>query len=299
MTEMVRTPFHVIIRSLVVSRSGGMGGIAKSTQRADMNDDLGKVYNGYRTAPLRDNFDVRAFFLAGDRVSSARRTDSRCAKMIEKGLLQEVTQLIVNGHMHPEFMCAKAIGYRQSLDYLLASANSAPLVDGDEEGEHGNCHLLNETEPSKKALAFWEYFERFTAATRSYSANQHKWFRSSKGKNFMWIWRDSNEDMQHNEEQILARQPQLDALADEVVRWSCFPSSTFLMELRSEHQAMIRNKDRLAANQMRYYIPLKPWGQGKKDNDLFRNILKEASDCTAKIRGVTVGAYSNCVTTQE
>ncbi len=299
MTEMIRTSIHVIIRSLVVSRSGGMGGVARSTQGADVGDDLGKVYSGNRTAPLRDNFDVRAFFLAGDRVSLARRIDSRCAKMIEKGLLQEVTQLIIDGHMHPEFMCAKAIGYRQSLDYLLASATAVPLVGDDEKGEHVICHLLSETEHSRKALAFWEYFESFTAATRSYSANQLKWFRSSKGMNFMWIWRDSDKDEQQNEEQIMATQPQLDALADKIVRWSCLPSSAFLTELRSERQDVVRNKDRLAAKEMRYYTPLKPWSQGKKDKDLLGNILTEASECTVKIRNVAVRAYSSSVTTQE
>ncbi len=290
MIEIICTFIHVIIRSLVVSRSGGMGGVAGSAQGTDAGDEVGKVYSGHRMAPLRDNFDVRAFFLAGDRVRSARRIDSRCAKMIENGLLREVMQLMIDGRMHSEFMCAKAIGYRQSLEYLLAAATATavPSVDGDEQGGEGGggyatCHQLDEKEHSRRA--FWEYFERFAAATRSYAASQFKWFRSSKGKNFMWLWRDSDKDKQQ-EQRILPAQPQLDALADEIVRWSCLPSGTFLAELKSEHQVMARNKDRFAAKEMRYYTSLKPWSQGKEDEGLLQKILIEASECTAKIRKV-------------
>ncbi len=285
---MKHTPVHVTIRSLVVSRSGGMDGVPRSVQGIDVNDEVGKVYSGHRMAPLRDGFDVRAFFLAGDRVRTARRIDSRCAKMIEKGLLQEVTQLIIDRRMHPDLMCAKAIGYRQSLEYLLAAATAVPSVDIDEQGGEGGyvvCHHeLGKEEDSIRA--FGEYFESFAAATRSYAAAQVKWFRSSKGKNFMWLWRDSDIDKQYP--LSMPTQPQLDALADDIVRWSCLPFGTFLKELTSEHQIMVRNKDRLAAKEMRYYTPLKPWGQGQEDVDQLWKILTEANECAAKIRKVAL-----------
>ncbi len=308
MIEIIICAFiHVIIRSLVVSRSAGVGGVAGSAQGADTDGDVGKVYSGHRMAPLRGNFDVRAFFLAGDRVRSARRIDSRCAKMIEKGLLREVTQLIIDGRMNSEFMCAKAIGYRQSLEYLLYAAAAAaaataatatavpPSVDGDEQGGEGGyatCLQLDEKEHNRRA--FWEYFERFSAATRSYAASQVKWFRSSKGNNFMWLMRDtdSDKDKQHEQSIQLPTQTQLDALADEIVRWSCLPSGTFLEELRSEHQVMARKKDRFAAKEMRYYASLKPWSQGKEGEDLLQKILIEVSECSAKIRKV---AAADCI----
>ena len=79
---------------------------------------------------LPDDIDLRCFFLTEDRVQLYRTIDERCLEMLEKGLFAEVKDLILQRHMLPGSMLSKAIGYRQSIDYLLASNRTADDLKG-------------------------------------------------------------------------------------------------------------------------------------------------------------------------
>jgi len=74
-----------------------------------------------------------------------------------------VTELIVTGKLHPGSMGAKAIGYRQTLDYFNRE-NS--VVSGDMQ-------------------AFQQYVQDFAKVTRNYAQRQMKWFR--KDSLFVWL----------------------------------------------------------------------------------------------------------------
>jgi tRNA dimethylallyltransferase len=77
------------------------------------------IISGKRIFTL-NMFDVRCFFLCEERVQLYRTIDSRCLDMITAGLLEEVTDLIINNRLKTNTMGARAIGYRQSIQYLSA-----------------------------------------------------------------------------------------------------------------------------------------------------------------------------------
>jgi tRNA dimethylallyltransferase len=113
------------------------------------------VYSGERHGGLRtnDEYDVRCFFLCPDeRLQHGKVVDRRCEEMIQKGLLLETTNLVLAGQI-PD-MVARAIGYRQSLDYLYRT------------------HARDDD-----AAQFHDFIAQFTAATRQYAKKQMQWFR--------------------------------------------------------------------------------------------------------------------------
>lgn len=80
--------------------------------------------------------------------------------MVINGLLLETTDLALSGSL-PD-MAAKAIGYRQALDYL----------------ERDNAR-------DSDADAFQEFMDSFTTATRRYAKRQMQWFR--RAEDFVFV----------------------------------------------------------------------------------------------------------------
>eukprot|EP00633_Aureoumbra_lagunensis_P004629 CAMPEP_0197309114 /NCGR_PEP_ID=MMETSP0891-20130614/7676_1 /TAXON_ID=44058 ORGANISM="Aureoumbra lagunensis, Strain CCMP1510" /NCGR_SAMPLE_ID=MMETSP0891 /ASSEMBLY_ACC=CAM_ASM_000534 /LENGTH=424 /DNA_ID=CAMNT_0042794001 /DNA_START=225 /DNA_END=1499 /DNA_ORIENTATION=+ len=112
------------------------------------------------------NYDTRCFFLAPhDRISLFRKIDSRCEDMLERGLVTEVAHLFVDGQLPPNSSAAKAIGYRQTLDFLQDQA-TALFQDHIE-----SIDLQHFEEP------YLDFLRKFATATRNYAAAQIKWYR--------------------------------------------------------------------------------------------------------------------------
>lgn len=126
------------------------------------NRSLESLYSGQREGSLESlGYDVRCFFLCpDDRMRHTKTMDLRCEDMICRGLIKETADLIL-AEQFPD-MAAKAIGYRQTLEYL------------------GRDNATDDDYP-----AFQEYLERFTAATRRYARKQMQWFR--KEKDFVFV----------------------------------------------------------------------------------------------------------------
>jgi tRNA dimethylallyltransferase len=127
-----------------------------------------QLYTGQRQGSLASlGYDVRCFFLCpDDRMGHASVIDERCEQMIVRGLIQETADLSLSGTL-PE-MAERAIGYRQTLDYLRHCLSEKD--DGTMESEDD---------------AFDFYLRSFTTATRQYAKTQMSWFR--KDKDFMFI----------------------------------------------------------------------------------------------------------------
>ncbi|CAJ1943174.1 unnamed protein product [Cylindrotheca closterium] len=121
------------------------------------------LYTGERNGGLESfGCDVRCFFLCpDDRMGHTKIIDRRCEEMVIKGLLKETAELSLTEQM-PE-MAARAIGYRQTLDYL-----SKELRDNKDSSDE-----------------FDSFINDFTTATRRYAKKQMSWFR--KDKDFMFI----------------------------------------------------------------------------------------------------------------
>jgi len=127
-------------------------------------EQLEAVYSGERFAALgTKGYDVRCFFLCpDDRMKHAEVIDRRCEDMLLRGLLNETASLSVAGELPDAGQPARAIGYRQTLDYLRRS---------DAKGQDDNS--LN------------AFIDKFSTATRRYAKKQMGWFR--KDGDFMFI----------------------------------------------------------------------------------------------------------------
>jgi tRNA dimethylallyltransferase len=128
-------------------------------------------YQGQRNGGLQSlGFDVRSIFLCpDDRMKHTSVIDERCERMIQNGLLRETTDLVLTGTL-PD-MAAKAIGYRQTLEYLQ---RDNPL-DGDAE-------------------SFQHFVDQFTTATRRYAKKQMQWFRKDEQFVFVQVPLSENRD---------------------------------------------------------------------------------------------------------
>ena len=110
---------------------------------SDAFDPLGCYTDAFESPPPT--------VLSAPRVPLCRRIDERCEAMLQVGLLEEVSSQLEQNKLLPSCPAGRAIGYRQTMAYLLRDKSSR----GD-------------------ATALKEYVEGFTAASRRYAAQQTK-----------------------------------------------------------------------------------------------------------------------------
>ena len=115
-----------------------------------------EVYTGVRSGSLPDlGYDVRCFFLCPDeRMTHFHTVDQRCEQMLQRGLLRETATLYGSGGLPEESQVTRAIGYRQTLEYL--QRKNAKRNDN---------------------AAFMAFVDTFATATRQYGKKQMQWFR--------------------------------------------------------------------------------------------------------------------------
>jgi tRNA dimethylallyltransferase len=136
-----------------------------STATASATSEAMPVTLSNERKPILSDYDVRSFFLMeDDRERLFHAIDSRCEKMLEAGLLQEVGDLLLQNKLTPSTLVWKSIGYRQTIHYLLN-----PSI------EPGDLH------------AFLLFLSGFAADTRAYARKQHKFYRKDKSMLFLGI----------------------------------------------------------------------------------------------------------------
>lgn len=102
-------------------------------------------------------YDARCVFIApDDRMKLFRRIDERCDQMLEDGLVAEVAGLAARGKLPPTSTAARAIGYRQTLEFLESR--------------------------QRDDASYFDFCAKFATATRNYATEQLKWYR--KDPNF-------------------------------------------------------------------------------------------------------------------
>ena len=179
-----------------------------------------KLYTGQREDGLASlGFDVRCFFLCpDDRMSHTKVIDERCEQMVIRGLLEETAELSLSGSM-PD-MAARAIGYRQTLDYLYDESSS------NSEEEDFNAYLNN-----------------FTTATRRYSKKQMSWFRKDKDFLFVPVSILSN------------KSERVEAAAKEIQKYCQMTREAFETELSSEDSAsaIAKKRNEGQGKKMKFY----------------------------------------------
>lgn len=142
--------------------------------------------------------DFRCFFLYDDRIAMNRRIDERCESMLlphnrcreigtsdsaDTSVLSEVGDLLKRGAFSEVLGSpARAIGYRQTIRYLLSRAAVARQTPGAD----AMSAETSETNANEDAEgAFREFVDEFQQATRGYARQQMSWFR--KEPDFLWI----------------------------------------------------------------------------------------------------------------
>lgn len=106
---------------------------------------------------ISQDYDFRCWFTYFPKPILYPRIETRCDEMIQEGLLDEVTRLIGEG-LYDNPSAAKAIGYRQALEYLESSRSPED----------------------------WEEFIRsFKKASRNFAKRQFTWFR--REPLFRWL----------------------------------------------------------------------------------------------------------------
>ena len=114
-----------------------------------------EVYTGIRSGSLSDlGYDVRCFFLCPtDRMAHFHIVDERCEQMLLRGLLSETANLYASGGLPDDSQVTRAIGYRQTLEYLKRKS------------ARPNDHE-----------AFMSFIDNFATATRQYAKKQMQWY---------------------------------------------------------------------------------------------------------------------------
>lgn len=239
--QLGRNDWYRLHRAVVVAMQGS------SSPAADVPSDELLALDA-----LRSSLDMRCVFLSGPRMPLCERIDARCCQMLEGGLLEEVTDELVGRRLLPSCPAGRAIGYRQTLDYLMR----APYVPGDE-------------------AALREYVEGFTSASRRYAAQQVKWFRSEP--QFEWLAAD------------WTRPPTPEAGTGTL---SCFDSVLRSFECgRDEYDAVLAHERQTALRQvnpaegkaMRTYTPRVPL---LDDQTRRTAILQRADACCERLQPV-------------
>ena len=134
-------------------KQGGNENITEDDVLKNLTD--AEVYTGIRSGSIKDQYDVRCFFLCPhDRMLHFATVDQRCEQMLQRGLLRETVNLYVSGGLPGDSQVTRAIGYRQTLEYLQRP---------------------DATNDDHKSLA--TFIDNFATATRQYAKKQMQWFR--------------------------------------------------------------------------------------------------------------------------
>ena len=210
-----------------------------------------QLYTGQRHGSLESyGYDVRCFFLCpDDRMKHTELVDERCEVMIQRGLIEETTRLEL-GKQLPA-MAKRAIGYRQTLDYLLREAPKENDQD-----------------------AFVEYLNQFTTATRRYSKKQMSWFRKDDSFVFVPVVISNTVDKATRVRDAANAIQECISLPREEFEAKCFSKDSVSAKTRHENEAQAKG--------MKFYhfqrYRLKP------GTPAFQKALEEADQCTHQLQ---------------
>ena len=211
------------------------------------------VYQGQRYNSLADlGYDVRCFFLCpNDRMQHTAVIDERCEDMIVQGLLKETADLRLNDRLPDGSQAARAIGYRQTLDYLMRKNPKENDID-----------------------AFSDYLNKFTTATRQYAKKQMQWFRKDGAFVFVPV------DMKQSKAE------RIDSVTSSVIQLCRAPRSVYESELSDDNSVSTRTITNNAAQAkgMKFYHPRRY--KLVEDSDLLKEAVVSADINTQRLQGL-------------
>ena len=208
------------------------------------------LYSGEREGGLATfGYDVRCFFVCpNDRMNHTVIIDQRCEEMILRGLLRETTDLAVSNAL-PE-MAAKAIGYRQVLEYLKRP-----------DAKPGDVDALD------------TFLNDFSTATRRYAKKQMQWFR--KDADFAFVPVPLEATKAERVETAASRISDLCRMSRQEYEAELLPKDS-LNNVPASFQARLVNEEQ--GKKMKFY-QLQRYKLEKGSLE-FESLLKEADECT-------------------
>ncbi|CEF98535.1 tRNA isopentenyltransferase [Ostreococcus tauri] len=124
----------------------------------------GRTVSSYDRASPDERFDFRCFFLSAPRVELYRKIDERVENMILNGIMDEAAWLLDAGIAPGGNVAARAIGYRQAMEYLAKARAKDIDVSAD---------------------TLLELLKEIQGLNRAYAKRQFTWFRGES--KYLWI----------------------------------------------------------------------------------------------------------------
>lgn len=261
--------------------------------------------------------------------------------MLTRGLLPETADLVVRGLLDPASPAGRAIGYRQAIDFLFQEARllestdttgnpvtasrpaaaAAAVASAGGGGDGGIVAGEGEGTPAADPeTRFVDFVLAFAAKTRQYAADQMKWFRSSKGRDFSWqAW-----DLGGPIEEVRGgranapggAQPAAAAFARARAGDGCdwrgvaasiaekyqLSREAFDEELDGGFQASLREENRKRAGDMKRYVTELSLlgggsgsgsGGGRRQEEALRNLVRETRELATRIRQAHPDGFRN------
>lgn len=226
----------------------------------------------------------------------------RCEDMLRRGLLAETADLLVRRMLDPASPAGRAIGYRQTIDFLDQEAR---LAGHNETGTAMATVNGGGEEIADPETRFLQFFITFAAKTRQYSGEQMKWFRSPKGRDFSWQAWDLGGPIKegHRSGETAARRngrsnngesrsvPASVTRAGDGCSWPDvatsiaesfkLPRKVFDEELDGEYQASLRSENQIRAGDMKRYVPgVSLLG----DSEALRSFVHQTKELATRLR---------------
>lgn len=138
--------------------------------------------------------DWKCFYVySGDRFEMLRHIDSRCERMIQKGLVHEVIELLRDG-LSPDSQPGRAIGYAQTIEFIKTLKSEPNLTD------------------KRASRIFLDFIEKFQNATRGYTRRQENWF--NRHQEYIWVKRGLSDGIEPSVDTIIKHIETNDPAAD-------------------------------------------------------------------------------------
>ncbi|KAL3684672.1 hypothetical protein R1sor_002694 [Riccia sorocarpa] len=167
--KLARNDWYRLRRSLEILKISGrpqssfpLPWVTAKESSADVETDSGEPPLKPRQIPGTDgselDYDFQCYFMYLKRVDLYRRIDQRCEEMLTdpEGLLREASWLLDLGILPNSSSPSRAIGYRQTMEYLT------------------QCRMSGGVSTVEQ---FLEFLQEFQKASRNYAKRQLTWFR--------------------------------------------------------------------------------------------------------------------------
>jgi tRNA dimethylallyltransferase len=154
----------------------------RAERALEVVSSTGKPVTAFEAPPdaLPENkYDFTCVALSSPRATLYRRIDARVEEMVRDGVLHESASMLLAGIKPGSTPASRAIGYRQTMDFLARRAErlGRDETDGDETDDAFFCS-------HEKFLAYVLETQR---ATRAFAKRQFTWFRGEKEGRYFWL----------------------------------------------------------------------------------------------------------------